>query len=127
MNAIDPTPPRVRHARRIGFIAWGTLLVLQLAWYAWLAPPAHMPVAAALGIALVPLLLPALALRRPPRALLLAGMVALFYFCHGISEAWTNPAVRGLAFVEIALTLVLIGALGAAVQKRQKPAPANPA
>lgn len=124
MNVIVATPPRVRHARRIGFIAWAALIVLQLAWYAWLAPPAHLPVTAALGIALVPLLLPLLALHRPPRALLLAGMIALFYFCHGVSEAWTEPTVRGLALLEVALSLLLVGALGAAVQKRKKPASA---
>jgi uncharacterized membrane protein len=69
----------------------------------------------------VRLLVPRRALRRPPRALLLAGMLALFYFCHGVSEAWSAPATRILALVEVALSLLLIGALGAAVQRRKKP------
>jgi uncharacterized membrane protein len=114
-------PLRVRRAQATGFVAWAALIVLQLLWHAWLAPPARMPVAVALGIAVVPLLLPLLALRRPPRALLLAGMLALFYFCHGVSEAWSAPATRILALVVVALSLLLIGALGAAVQRRKKP------
>jgi uncharacterized membrane protein len=114
-------PARVRRAQATGFVAWAALIALQPAWHAWLAPPARMPAAVALAIAVIPLLLPLLALRRPPRALLLAGMLSLFYFCHGVSEAWSAPAVRGLALAEIVLSLLLIGALGAAVQKRAKP------
>jgi uncharacterized membrane protein len=109
----------VRRAQATGFLAWAALIALQLLWHGWLVPPARMPVTVALAIAVIPLLLPLLALRRPPRALLLAGMLALFYFCHGVSEAWSAPAARSLALAEVALSLLLIGALGAAVQKRR--------
>lgn len=113
-------PPRVRNARRVGFAAWAALIVLHVVWHAWWRPPMHLPVTWALIIALLPLLLPLLALRTPTRALLLIGMVALFYFCHGVSEAWTSTYARLPALLEIVLTVVLIGSIGAAVQRRKR-------
>ena len=114
-------PARVRNARRTGFAAWAVLIVLHIVWHAWWRPPLHLPLTWALVISLLPLLLPLLALRQPARALLLIGMIALFYFCHGVSEAWTSLYARAPACVEVALTLLLIGAVGAAVQRRPRP------
>jgi uncharacterized membrane protein len=79
-----------------------------------------MPVPLALSIALVPLLLPLLALRNVRRALLWVGILALFYFCHGVAEAWSAPAERIPALLEIALTLLLIGTLGAGVRRPRR-------
>jgi uncharacterized membrane protein len=110
---------RITVSDRIGLLAWAALLALQMAWYAWLAPSHTLPPAAALGIAVIPLLLPLPALRRPRRALLWAGMLALFYFCHGVAEAWSAPGERTLAWLEILLSLLLIGSLGAGVRKRK--------
>lgn len=115
MNALCA---RVQWARRAGFAAWAGLLALQVLWHAWLAPPARTSVWIVLGIAVLPLLLPLLALRQSARALLLAGMVALFYFCHGVSEVWSHPDLRVLGSLEIALSLALVAAVGASVQKR---------
>ena len=107
---------------RLGRAAWFALVALQLVWHGWLAPPQSMPVWLVLAITVVPLLLPLLALRRDlRRALLWVGILSLFYFCHGVAEAWSAPSERWLALVEIALTLLLIGALGAGVKR--KPAP----
>lgn len=111
------TATRIRHARRTGFVAWALLILLQPVWHGWWHPPAQ-EAALAIGIAVVPLLLPLLAIKRPTRALLWAGILALFYFCHGVSEAWTVPAERVPALLEAALCVVLIVALGAGVQKR---------
>ena len=107
---------------RIGLVAWALLVVLQLAWHAWLVPPQHMPMALLLAITVVPLLLPLLALRDVRRALLWVGILSLFYFSHGVSEAWSSAGERWLAVAEIVLTVLLIAALGAGV-KRRKPAP----
>jgi uncharacterized membrane protein len=101
----------IRLMQRIGFVAWIAQALLQVAWHAWLLPPERMPVAVALAIALVPLALPLLYWRTPPRALIAAGMISLFYFCHGVAEAWTSAPERVLASVEIVLALVLIGSL----------------
>jgi uncharacterized membrane protein len=46
------------------------------------------------------------------------GILSLFYFCHGVAEAWSMPAIRWLALAEIALTLLLIAALGAGVRRK---------
>ncbi|MGH8163440.1 MAG: DUF2069 domain-containing protein [Rhodanobacteraceae bacterium] len=105
--------------QRVGFIAWAAQALLQIIWHAWLLPPARMPIAIALLIALLPLALPLLAWRRPSRALLLAAIVSLFYFCHGVAEAWSSRPERGLAIVEVILALALIGAVGWAGRRKR--------
>lgn len=107
--------------QRIGFAAWSALALLQLIWHAWLLPPVRMPIAVALVIALVPLAIPLLYWRTPSRALLLAGMVSLFYFCHGVAEAWSAPNERVFASIEIVLAVVVILAC-ARKPKRRTPA-----
>jgi uncharacterized membrane protein len=98
---------------RIGCIAWAALVLLQLAWYLWLAPPAGGSSAFALLLTLPPLLLPLFALGTSVRrALLWVGIVALFYFCHGIVAAWVIPAARVPAVLEALLCVALIGSLG---------------
>jgi uncharacterized membrane protein len=100
-------------ALRIGATAWAALVALQFAWYLWLAPPANGSAAFALLLTLPPLLLPLLALRSGlRRTLLWVGIVALFYFCHGIVAAWVIPAARTPALLEALLCVALIGALG---------------
>ncbi|KAB2900900.1 MAG: DUF2069 domain-containing protein [Dokdonella sp.] len=101
-------------AQRVALGAWFALIALQPAWYLWLAPPATGQAWFALALTLPPLLLPLTALRRSTgRALLWAGIVALFYFCHGVVAAWAVAAARMPALIEVALSLVLIGAIGA--------------
>lgn len=107
---------------RIGLFAWVGLIVLQCAWYAWLFPPQQIPVWLILAITVVPLLLPFLAIRDVRRALLLAGILSLFYFCHGVAESWSSAPERLPALIEVLLALLLIGALGASVKRRPKAA-----
>jgi uncharacterized membrane protein len=104
---------------RIGVAAWVALILLECAWYAWLFPPQHMPAWLALAIAVVPLLLPFLAIGNVRRALLWVGILSLFYFCHGIAESWSSTQERIPALLEVLLALVLIGALGAGVKRRK--------
>ncbi len=105
--------------QRIGFVAWGALALLQIVWHAWLLPPARMPVGVALLIGLLPLAIPLLYWRAPARALLLAGMISLFYFCHGVAEAWSAPTERTLALIEVALAVVVILACARLPKKRR--------
>lgn len=105
-------------AYRVGLIAWASLTVLQLAWHGMLAPPQSLPVALVLAVTVAPLLLPLLAIADPRRALLWVGVLSLFYFSHGVAEAWSAPDERWLALGEIGLTLLLIGALGAGVRHK---------
>ena len=78
------------------------LVVLHLLWHGAIAPPLNGSPLLAIGLTVGPLLLPLLALRRSVgRALLWVGILALFYFCHGVVAAWGEPRVRALASVEI--------------------------
>ena len=109
----------LRPVYRVGLAAWAALLILQLIWHAWLVPPERVPLALVLAITVLPLLLPLTALRNVRRALLWVGVLSLFYFCHGVAEAWSSSTERWLGVVEIALTLLLIGALGAGVTRKR--------
>ncbi|TAL71933.1 MAG: DUF2069 domain-containing protein [Rhodanobacter sp.] len=110
--------------QKLGLAAWAALTLLQPVWHGWLFPMASSAATVwIVAIATVPLLLPLFALRRVTRALLWVGILALFYFCHGVAEAWSLPAERALAIVEIALTLVLIAALGAGVRRPRRSNP----
>jgi len=52
----------------------------------------------------------ALALFRPSsRAPFWAGVLALFWFSHGVMAAWTRPYAPALATLEIILSLAVIG------------------
>ena len=104
--------------QRLGLAAWAALVVLQPVWHGWLFPPQVIPVGLLLALTTVPLLLPVLAIRDVRRSLLWVGILSLFYFCHGIAEGWSSPSQRWLALVEIVLTLLLIGTLGAGVKRK---------
>lgn len=114
-----PTSAPLRPVYRVGLAAWAALVVLQLLWHAWLVPPERMPLTLVLAITVLPLLLPLSALRNVRRALLWVGVLSLFYFCHGVAEAWSSRAERWLGLIEIALTVLLIGALGAGVTRKR--------
>lgn len=104
------------------------LLLLQPLWHGWLHPPQRLPVWLVLSVALLPLLLPAIAVaRRRPGALFLCGLVGLLYFCHGVAEAWSNPDERVPALLEVALSLLLVGAIALAGRQRRRAAAASDA
>jgi len=106
-----------------GLVAWSALVLLQLAWHGVMFPPTQVSMLLVLGITVVPLLLPVFSLPDKRRALLWVGILSLFYFCHGIAEAWSTPPERVPALLEIGLTLLLIGTLGAGVRRPKTPTP----
>lgn len=114
MSATVPLPYRT------GRVAWFALIALQVLWHGWLARPEHLPIWLVLAVTVIPLLLPLTALPDLRRALLWVGILSLFYFCHGVAEAWSAPAQKWLALAEIALTLLLIMALGAGVKRKPR-------
>jgi uncharacterized membrane protein len=117
-------------ALRIGFAAALALLALEIAWHAWVAPARANLFWPTLALAVVPLL-PGLwiAFSSLRRGVLVCGIVCLFYFAHGVSEAWSGGAPHWPAALEITLTLAVIAALGwdARKYKRAKKADGAPA
>ena len=107
---------------RSGFVAAIALLVLEIVWHAWLAPARADLFGPSLVLAVAPLL-PGLWIARSSmrRGVLVCGIVGLFYFAHGVSELWSGSAPRWLAALEVALTLVVIGALGWDARKYRRP------
>lgn len=95
-----------RNTASLGVLA---LLLLILAWHSVIAPPSAVPVWIATGLHVSPLL-PALwlMLRRHPRAPFWGALGALLLFCHGVSEAWSEPRVRALALLESLLAVAVI-------------------
>jgi uncharacterized membrane protein len=91
---------------------WAALIVVQVVWFAWLAPD---PLAGPLGttlLATVPLLLPLWWIwRLQLNALVIGGMLLLIYFSIAVSEAWVDPVARPVALIEIALVTVYFAAL----------------
>ena len=109
---------------RLGLLAWALLVLLQLAWYLWLAPPMNGQGGLALTLALPALLLPLLAFRRGPRRMLLwVGIASLLYFAHGIVAAYSEPSARLPASIEVMLCVLLIGVLWGIVRNDRRPRP----
>lgn len=86
-----------------------SLAALPWVWHAWLAPPRVAPGWAMALVFMLPVL-PALVLllARHPRAGFWGAVAALFYFSHGVMEAWSAPAVRGLALAEAVIAAGLV-------------------
>lgn len=83
------------------------LLALAVLYAAWFANDRHA-FAALLVFALPPLALVVPAWRGWPRIGFAAGVLALLWFSHGVMLAWSDPAQRLLALVEVALALVVV-------------------
>ena len=80
-------------------------LVLLTAWYGWLAPPVHVPVALALMVLLTPLLLPLRGMLHGRRyTFQWSCFLALLYFMHGVGEAYASQTARHLGLLEILFT-----------------------
>ena len=90
-------------------ITGAALLALGLLFALWFHDDRHAA-AALLVFALPPLLLAVPAWRGGRRAAFWAGVLALFWFSHGVMVAWTRPPERLFAWLEIVLSLVVVGA-----------------
>ena len=115
----------MRGARGLAALATFALLALHWAW-SFAQPPAQVPAWLRATLFSLPLLPPAIAfLLGRPRAPLWAGIVALLYFCHGVTEV--RVAQGAWAWAEIALAVALVLAAGwpgiAAKLAKRRPAP----
>jgi len=90
------------------FTYFGTL-AWQLIWLGLLPPPTGPRNLWLAGFACLPLLIPVVCLlRKQHRSMIWGGLLLLLYFTVGITEAWTNPAHRWPALVQVALAIIYI-------------------
>ena len=90
----------------LGAGSYFALIALLLAWYSWLSPPEVLPVSLVLFVMLVPLLFPLRGiLYGRAYTFAWASFLALFYFTHGVVEAYSNPQERWLALAEVVLSV----------------------
>jgi len=88
-----------------GYFALFTLLML---WYTLLSPSSHFPIAVMLIFFVTPLLLPLRGfLHGKKTSCAWIAYLSLFYFIHGIAEAYANPDDRLLAWLEIGSSFFL--------------------
>ncbi|WP_374013338.1 DUF2069 domain-containing protein [Pseudoxanthomonas koreensis] len=95
-----------RTAQRLLGTALALLAVLYLAWF----HDDRHAAAALLVFAVPPLLLAVPCWRGGRRAAFWAGVLALFWFSHGVMSAWAHPERAGFAWGEILLSLMVVGA-----------------
>ena len=98
------------------------LLALVAFYLLWFAGDAHL-LTGLVAFALPPFLLAIAAWRGWHRSSFVAGVFALLWFCHGVMLAWSEPAQRWMALVEVVLALAIIYAAclpGARVRREKK-------
>ena len=97
------------------------LLALAMFYVAWFARDEHL-LTGLVAFALPPFLLGVAAWRGWRRAAFVAGVLALLWFSHGVMLAWSEPAQRLMALLEVALALAIIYAacLPGARARREK-------
>ena len=88
------------------------LLILQPVWHALLPAPMGAETWWLGVIAALPLLLPLNGiLRGSLRSMTWGGYLLLLYFAIGVMEAWSNPAQRFPAVVQIGLVIICFNAV----------------
>lgn len=93
-----------RNITLMGYL--GIWLLLPL-WYAWLAPSAQLPLALILALLLLPLLFPLKGLiTGRPYTYAWSAFLSLFYFTHGVLEAYSLSAERLYGLIEIVCSLM---------------------
>ena len=100
---------RARLCHALTLLGYLGIMALLIVWYGWLAPPQVFSapvVILALGLPLFLVLRGLLHAR--PRAVAWSLFLSLFYFTHGIVEAYSNSQARWLALTEVALALCWI-------------------
>ena len=88
-------------------ITAAALLALAALFVLWFHDDKHA-VAALLVFALPPLLLALPAWRGGRRAAFWAGVLALFWFSHGVMSAWSHRETALYAWIEILLALLIV-------------------
>ncbi len=97
------------------------LFILLMLWNTILVPSKHMPVAIVLLLTVTPLLIPLMGmLNGNMKSCTWMCYLSLFYFTHGVAEAYTTPAEFYYAILEIIFSLLLCTGAGLFVYKAEK-------
>jgi uncharacterized membrane protein len=97
--------PRPRFLYALILTGYAGTLALLVLWYGWVAPATHLPVVAVLLVLVLPLFAPLRGLLRARRyTITWSCFLALFYFGHGVVEAYSSPMTRYLGLLEITFT-----------------------
>ena len=93
--------------RWLTLAGYALLILLLVLWYGvW--SPSTLPTGLVLVFLLLPLMFPlAGMIRGKIYTHAWMSMLILFYFIHGVGEAWTTPEDRTYAIAEIILSLVI--------------------
>ncbi|HET7369301.1 MAG TPA: DUF2069 domain-containing protein [Gammaproteobacteria bacterium] len=106
--------------RKLTLAAAGALALWLLTWFGWLSPPHSFPMAAAMTIAVLPLLIVGWPLIRDRvSAYAWCGFIALGYMAHALTEIFAGATDQWLAIVELVLVAILFVASGAALRVRR--------
>lgn len=98
------------------------LFFLLMAWNTILAPSKHFPVALVLLLSISPILFPFRGLLNGnPKSCIWMTYLSLFYFTHGVTEAYLSPDEFYYALAEILFSLLLCTGAGLYVYSAEKP------
>ena len=117
---------RARLCHALTLLGYLGIMALLIVWYGWLAPPQVFSapvVILTLGLPLFLVLRGLLHAR--PRAVAWSLFLSLFYFTHGIVEAYSNSQARWLALTEVALALCWISGGILYIRVTKGPAPSS--
>jgi uncharacterized membrane protein len=97
------------------------LFILLMLWNTVLVPSQHLPVALVLIFVITPLLIPFKGfLNANLKSCTWMTYISLFYFTHGVAEAYITPAEFYYAALEVFFSLLLCVGCGFFVYKAEK-------
>lgn len=105
----------------ITVVSYFGLLILLSSWIIYFDPPTNSTTSLALIFILTPLLIALRGILHGKRyTYAWSSMLILFYFMHGVVEAWANKVqlIRTLALIEVFLSVVFF--IGAILYVRHK-------
>ena len=94
------------------------LLALAAVFAVWFAHDRHW-LASQLVFTAPPLLLALSVVTGRGKAMFWAGVLALFWFSHGVMSAWSHPETAHFAWLELLLALAVIGVSSAPGLRRR--------
>lgn len=99
---------KIQTVRSLTLLGYGLLIALLVMWYGIWSPSEQLPRGFVLTLLLLPLLFPLWGLiKGKAYTHAWTSMLILFYFMHGVGEAWTTPEDRTYAIIEIVLSIVV--------------------